>query len=847
MHSNGFVAIHGHFYQPPRENPWLEVLEREESARPFHDWNERIAFECYRPNAYARIVDDVGKIVEILNNYSFMNFDFGPTLLPWIEERFPRVYGRILEADRESLRRFGHGSAMAQAYNHVILPLANERDKETEIRWGVADFEKRFRRRPHALWLPETAVNYPTLQVLAKHGMEFLILSPFQALRTRPFGGRRWTDVSGGRIDPTQPYRCFLKDASGKKTPDRFIDIFFYDGLISREVSFEEVLKNGNRFSQRFAQAHQPSKGRPQLIHIATDGETYGHHRKFGDLTLAYALNKGFEAQGLETINYMAFLKRFPPVHEVEIDEGPNGEGTSWSCVHGVARWKEDCGCSTGGRPGWNQRWRKPLREALNLLRDRLGEIFETEGRSVFKDPWEARNGYIDVILERSPENLNRLFYCNGVEGLDGSGRTRGLKLLEMQRHALQMYTSCGWFFADLSGLEATIVLQHAARALELAGEVTGREFEGEFIRFLSEAKSNIAEMGSGDQVYERLVKPRRVTVDQIVHHYAISSLFDGGENKAVFSFGIEKMDYERVEKENGFLALGRVRVTSKIIPEPKEFVFGLIRSKEDGFRTWVCENKEGLDLNHVKETALDSFGKGEEETARVMTGLLGNRTLTLRDVLSEGKEALLRKFLEGELKEHSRIYADLFEKTRQTVKILRGEGFEIPHEIRVAAEITLSARLLEEVEKLRRDLVGAMDRGEIDKILEEAKSQSFNLSMEEPTQVLNRSLNEEMGDLYKILALSPKKEKEGAEKAQGVIRLLDAAERWGFELRKEEAQDLMDEMLDEYVGSLEESCWGEGVKKCFPVDLITLAERLDFNVERFKKMIKPAVSIDKS
>ena len=471
---DAFVAIHGHFYQPPRENPWLEVIETEESAHPFHDWNERITVECYRPNAHARILDGKSKILEIINNYSSISFNFGPTLLPWLEKYFPWVYQTILEADRESLKRFGHGNAIAQVYNHIIMPLANERDKETEVLWGMADFEKRFHRKPEALWLPETAVNYATLRTLVKYGMRYLILSPFQASRARPFGGKKWAEASQGRIDTTQPYRCFIQDASGKKLLDQFIDIFFYNGIISKEVAFGDLLKDGNAFCNRFAQFYQESKERPQLIHIATDGETYGHHMKFGEMALAYALDKGFPAKGFELINYGSFLKRFPPVDEVEIDEGPKGEGTSWSCSHGVGRWKENCGCSTGGKPGWNQEWRKPLREALDLLRDELSRVFEKEGEKIFQNVWEARNGYIEVILNRSAEAIKKFFDQYGTKSLDEKGRIKGLKLLEIQRHALQMYTSCGWFFNDLSGIETIIVLQHAARAIQLAEEWTG-------------------------------------------------------------------------------------------------------------------------------------------------------------------------------------------------------------------------------------------------------------------------------------------------------------------------------------------------------------------------------------
>ena len=845
---DAYIAIHGHFYQPPRENPWFEAIETEASAHPFHDWNERIAFECYRPNAYARIVDDKGKILDLLNNYSSLSFNFGPTLLSWLEEKFPTVYQKIIEADREGIRRFGHGNAIAQTYNHIIMPLANEKDKETEVLWGMADFEKRFHRRPDAMWLPETAVNLPTLRVLVKYGMQFLILSPFQALRIRPLGGKKWTDVSQGRIDPTQPYRCFVKDPSGKKLFDQFIDIFFYDGMISKEVAFGDLLKDGNAFCDRFIQAYQASKKKPQLIHIATDGETYGHHKKFGEMALAYALKEGIPSHGFEIINYGAFLKRFPPVCEVEIDEGPKGEGTSWSCSHGVGWWKEDCGCSTGGRTGWNQKWRKPLREALDLLRDELNTIFEREGGKIFKDVWDARNGYIEVILDRSSDNLNRFFDRYGLKDLDGQRRIKGLKLLEMERHALQMYTSCGWFFADLAGLETIIILQHAARAMELAQDVANKDVEEIFLGYLSEAKSNLPEMGDGRQVYQRLVKPRSITFDRLVNHYAISSLFDDGEReRKIYSYRMERMNYKRTERDNSLLVLGQVRVTSEIIPEPKEFIFGLLSSVKGIFRTWVMECKDVFEFETLIKRGLESLGKDEEETANVLTSLLGSHIFTIGDIFKEEKQIIFQKLIQEEMNEHRRIYAELFDKTRETMEALVREGFEIPYEIRVAAEVTLNNRLLREIEDLKRDFNGTMERAEIDKIIDEAKECSLELREEEPTLILSGLLKERMEILQETMArfqsASPEEEKLKAEKVEEVIKLLYLVEKWGFKLQKEEAQGLMDEILKEYVWTLEKSWWGESVGKPFPPNLILLAEKLDFNVERFAKVIRPAIS----
>lgn len=841
---DAYVAIHGHFYQPPRQNPWLEIIESEESAQPFHDWNERIAFECYRPNAYARTLDGKGKILDIVDNYSSISFNFGPTLLPWLERKFPSVYRKILEADRLSLKRFGHGNAIAQVYDHLIMPLANERDKETEVLWGISDFEKRFHRRPDAMWLPETAVNYPTLQVLIKHRMRYLILSPFQALRVRPFGGKRWTDVPGGRIDSNQPYRCFIKDAAGEKPSEQFIDIFFYNGIISKEIAFGDLLKDGNIFCNRFLQFYQESKEKPQLIHIATDGETYGHHKKFGDMALAYALDQGFASLGLEIINYGAFLKRFPPVYEVEIDEGPRGEGSSWSCAHGVGRWKEDCGDSTGGQPGWNQKWRKPLRESLDLLREELSQVFEREGEKIFQDVWKARNGYIEVILDRSPESVKSFFGQYGAGGLDERGRIKGLKLLEMQRHALQMYASCGWFFADLAGLETNIILQRAARAIQLAEELTGRSLEEEFLQRLAEAKSNLPEMGNGDQVYQRLVKPRCVTLEKVVNHFAISSLFDGGEGeKKIFSYRVEKIQYERMERDQDFLVVGQVRLTPDIIPEPKEFLFGLIPSASEVFHTWVSEKREDLSFDVLKQKGREAFEKGGEEAAEVLGSLLGDRVFTMRDTFKEERQALFFKLIQKEFDEHCQIYADIFDRTKLAVEGLSREGLEIPYEIRVAAEVTLSNRLFEEMNGLKKDFKGTIKRKVIDEIVEQTREHNYQLRMEKSLRLLNEILREKMKGLRENRGLDLSRQSEQIEET---ITLLDLIKKWGFEISLEEAQNVMGETLQECVGDLEECWWGGGEEKPFHPNFITLAGKLGFNVDRYVKITGPNTFISR-
>ena len=394
-----YLTIHGHFYQPPRENPWLEAIELQDSALPYHDWNERINKECYNPNSVSKIVDSRNKILDVVNNYEHMSYNFGPTLLSWMEQFAPLTYERIIKADIESIAEHnGHGNAIAQVYNHIIMPLANEHDKQTQVKWGIRDFEYRFGRKPEGMWLAETAADDDSLRVLAENGIKFTILSPYQAEKFRKNGDKEWTDVSWGNIDPARAYKYNIKSAPGK-----YIYLFFYDGAISRSVAFDELLKDGNKFIKRLKEGVSDCRDYPQLVNIATDGESYGHHTKFGDMALAYVLKIRAKDEGFAITNYAEYLDKYGSDCEVEIKQA-----SSWSCFHGVGRWKEDCGCSTGGHPGWNQKWRKPLRDALDYLRDELVIIFENEGSKYFNDIWQVRNNYINVILDRNELNVKR-------------------------------------------------------------------------------------------------------------------------------------------------------------------------------------------------------------------------------------------------------------------------------------------------------------------------------------------------------------------------------------------------------------------------------------------------------
>jgi len=492
-----FLCIHGHFYQPPRENPWTGEIEQHPSAAPFNDWNERIFQECYKPNSEAAIIDENGNVLKWVNNYEYLNFNFGPTLLSWIEEKHPETYKTILESDKKSTALHnGHGNAIAQVYNHIIMPLANKRDKITQVRWGVRDFEFRFGRKPEGMWLSETACNNETLEVLIDEGIKFTILDPSQAEKIRKIETPNWEDVIGGRVNPKIPYRYFSKKKPG------YIDLFFYDGPLSKSLAFDDLIYDSKRLMDAIDSAKTHYYKEPQLISLAVDGETFGHHKHFTERTIAFLLSEYAETKEYKIVNYAEYLSLNEPVFEVKLNEGLRGEGTSWSCIHGVDRWKKNCGCHTGGYGDWNQRWRRHLRNALNILHSKIDVLYEIEGKKYFKDVWDARNDYIEILLNNSDKAREEFFNKHSVKKLKRAETEIALNLLEMQKFGMFMFTSCGWFFSDISGIESQKVLEYAKRTIEIAETISPISINDEFLDELEKAKSNKPEYKNGKEIY---------------------------------------------------------------------------------------------------------------------------------------------------------------------------------------------------------------------------------------------------------------------------------------------------------------------------------------------------------
>lgn len=732
-----YICIHGHFYQPPRENPWLEEIEHQDSAFPYCNWNERITSECYAPNTASRILNPQLRIIDIFNNFQRMSFNFGPTLLSWMERFAPEVYQSILEADKISQKRFsGHGAAIAQAYNHMIMPLANDQDKRTQILWGIKDFEYRFKRKPEGLWLPETAVDLKTLEILVQYGIKFTILAPNQAGKVRKIGDDQWQDVNEGRIDPKKPYLCRLPS---QKT----IVIFFYDGAIAKEVAFDDLLNNGEHFAKRMHETYDQTQEHPQLAHIATDGETYGHHHHLGDMALAYCLQH-IESNNLAQITvYGEYLEKYPPDHEVEIIEN-----SSWSCSHGVERWKANCGCVIGTDPSWSQEWRCFLREAMDWLRDQLASVYEKEMSHYVKDPWTVRDFYIELILDRSVANVEKFFSSHFDKKISGEVKIKVLKLLEMQRHAMLMFTSCGWFFDELSRIETQQIMQYAARAIQLAEEVGGTNFEPQYVKRLSLAKSNLQEYTHGGRIYRECIKPAVVDFLSIGAHYAISSIFENfPKTTTMYSYEITQESLNKQEINDQKLVSGKSCIRSEITWEQQQVSFAVLYLGTHDLRGGIklCGKDKSFDSIHNR--LKESFSKKDiTKVTQVMNKYLGPQNYSLWHIIKNDRGKILNHILDSTLKEIETHFQRICEKYDPIMQINADMRISLPKPLAMTIEFILIQEICQVLES------NPFDCNHLEKLVGDLTRWSF----EGDKSAINVTASKKIHNLMKDLAHNP-------------------------------------------------------------------------------------------
>jgi alpha-amylase/alpha-mannosidase (GH57 family) len=756
------VCIHGHFYQPPRENPWIEEVEVQDSASPFHDWNERIAAECYGPNGAARLKNQHGHISDIVNNYVHLSFNFGPTLLAWLERHEPEVYRSVIEADARSARERGHGNAIAQSYNHSILPLCNDRDLHTQVRWGIADFRHRFCRAPEGMWLPETAADLRTLQVLADEGIRFTVLSPYQCKRVCNDAGK-WSEASGARFDPTQPY--LVKLPRGGALP-----VFFYDGPIARAVAFGEALHNGDDLVHRLEAGFSDTRGHDEILTVAVDGETFGHHRKGGDEVLAGAIRKLSQREDMKLVNLAQALELNPPQLEAEIFEK-----SSWSCAHGVERWRSDCGCSTSGQEGWRQHWRAPLRAALDELGEKLAELYEREGAQLLRDPWRARDEFVTVLLDPERKNAGAFVARHALREPTPQERVKALQLLEMQRQAMLMFTSCGWFFSEVSGLETVQILKYAARALQLAREACGAELEAGFKEALEKAPSNLPERENARRIYEREVQPSIASLETVAAHYAIASLVEETPKRArIFCHEVQTSSMHRQDAGTAAMSLARVEVKSLITQERVDLTTCVLHFSGADFRCGV-RHYEPERFDKTVSLLENSFARFSlAQAVREIDREFPGRDYTLRDLFLDERRQVANKLLRETMSRYEGDYRQIFDGNRRLIDFLREIDSPVPRPLQVAADVAMTHEALDVARRLQAaTLEPAAAQGELVGLAKLASRLGARIDLDEIRWPIHEAIRAHFG---KALA-------DGPASVQPVVDLLELAGRLDLHL----------------------------------------------------------------
>jgi alpha-amylase/alpha-mannosidase (GH57 family) len=770
--SKRFVCIHGHFYQPPRENPWLETVETQDTAAPYHDWNERICAECYATNGAARIVNSKNQITRIVNNYARISFDVGPTLLSWLLENAPRTYRMILDGERRSRKSFrGHSSAMAQVYNHIILPLASRRDRITQIRWGIADYERHYGASPEGMWLAETAADMESLELLAQNGIKFTLLTPHQCKRIRALkDGAGWIDTANATVDTTRPY--LVRFDSGLS-----IAVFFCNGPASRAIAFEGLLNSGENLAARLKAGFNDAP-HPQLANVATDGESYGHHHRHGEMALAYALRLLEKDKTVRLTNYGCFLEQFPPEYECEIVEN-----TSWSCAHGVERWRSNCGCNSG-RQGWNQLWRAPLRQALDVLRDALIPLTEEEGSKLFKDVWEARDAYIEVVLDRSPQRVGRFFRKHQSHLLTAEERVHALELMEMQRHTQLMYTSCGWFFDDISGIETVQVIAYAARVLQLAGEVfsdRAAALEPAFLARMAEARSNVIAAGDGASIYREQVATKQLGLEQVAAHYAISSIFSSfAEETDLFCFRVWRNSFDVFTSGRGRLALGSAKIVSAITGQQQGFSFAVLHFGDQNITAAVkaYEEADAVEFQSFSTRAAELVQRANfPEVIRLLDRYYGRVDYSLTSLFTDEQRRIVQLILNSTLWDIENSLTTIYENHASLLHYLSQAGLPKPPALILAAGFAVNAGLRRALE------ADPIDQARLRSLLALAKADQIPLESATLSFLVDQRMKRAMIELQRASGSL-----DVLERALGLARLLVELP---FELNLWQAQNI--------------------------------------------------------
>ena len=867
-----YLVIHGHFYQPPRENPWTQHIPFQESAAPYHNWNERITSECYNPNTRSRVIDSTGKISSVVNNFAHINFNIGPTLFSWIEKYHPETYRRIREADRKSCEKYGgHGNAIAQVYNHIILPLANTRDKLTQIRWAKHEFWHRYGRKPESIWLAETAVNQETVECLINEGIKYIILSPTQAQEVRKIGEQDWSDVNQNSIDTTQSYRIFSEASSQSSThgkrrfkkrwyrslvpfstrqlhyrdklklnyrniylrkthnPDiflkkrkfrqrkpqaRYLDVFFYDGQLSTEISFHHLLRDASAFARRLHETSWKSSAPHVLIHVSTDGEIYGHHEPFADMCLAYAIQKEFPALGIEMTNYGSYLERYPSTMEVALKRGgETDEGTAWSCSHGVGRWYRDCGCSIGNVAEWNQQWRTPLRKGFDVLRDTLAEMFEYFLRDLLHSPWKAWDQYIECLLNPVDEAIDSFLEKHQKRPLNEIEQSLVLRLMEAQKYSMYTYTSCGWFFDDVSGIEVVQNMRYAARAIQLVEDLflqrischpdpkskawfASQSLEALMLTEFEHAHSNIPEAGTAKDIYLHYAKPDMYTPERAANQWLLEKLFERVFHRASIASALTasgsqiyiytlysiiweinrhsmspissgplsgELEDDLTQGGHGVqqntLCSGEVQVCDMTTRQTWKLLFITFMKRSDQPVSYIKRMRQEGDRKTF-QSFLAPYISQQNQAFLISLQQFeqdlhkeGFTAYGLSDLYEEDRERLFYIMVQRGAQRLEQHLQSIYEESRKFLAGLATLRIGIPPELRTAIEFSLSYRLRRETEKLPIDQPGFRSPTHLSPELEELLHLSKTHHIVLDKTVLQDHLSETLRTYFSVLA----------------------------------------------------------------------------------------------